>query len=313
MGDSIAANNWRTQAPIPTPKSNGYLLAWGQHLFYVGGSSDALTSGTQEVYSTAVHADGSIDQWRSVAVTPKLMAFFGGVIVNGQMVLAGGNTATPIDSLYSAKVDRDGNVARLNYSSIPYSSFRYPAVVLDGHGMVYVIGGNTDAVGNEVWSGLLVPDAGVSSWRQAQSLPASIQGHCAIIYGDYIYCLGGSTNALAGGCIDEVRSAHIEPNGGLGPWNLVGNLPVAMHKMTVVVYKDRLIVCGGQDISSNNLATMYVSKLEPHGQLGGFVADPAGIPVAHRNASAALVGRRLFLAAGFTTVRLDTVTSIDLR
>lgn len=312
---NIIAGSWKTLTQLPVAGiSNGYLLTDNQHLFMVGGATDAATSGTRQVYAAVAHADGSIGNWRQVGAVPKTMAFFSGTLENNNLiVLVGGNTTSPLNTVYSAEIQSDGQLSSFITTSIAgITTGRNPGVA-QYRGKTYYVGGNTTGQsGAAVLMGSVNAVSGEAAWSVVTPLPMGLLGGYAFAYENFLYYVGGSTTGLAAGAIATVYSAPINGDGTLGSWTAVANMPATLHRFAAVVYKGRLIVLGGQDTTSANSRMIYWANLSRGGKIGSFNTDDAQLPVAQRNGHAAVIGNRLFLAGGFTTDRIPNVWSTPL-
>jgi hypothetical protein len=312
MIKSITAGQWSSLTPLPEAKSNGWLLSEGRNLYYVGGTTNASATGSPQVYQALVGGDGSIGAWSHVATVPKYMGFFSGVLTEGNMILAGGNTVSPVNSVYVAPM-QPGQPGSFTYMGVPISSFRNPGVAYH-NGRIYYVGGNTTAAnGKQVWIGQFSLQSGVSTWTPGPDLPSGRQAGVAFVHRGHLFYAGGSTTGAGSGAIAEVISAKINGDGSLEPWKAAGNMPVALHRFAGVVYHDRLLILGGQDTSLVNSGKMYHAKINGDGTLDEFFEEEVALPMAHRNSCAAVVGNRLYLASGFTTVRLANVWTIPLQ
>jgi hypothetical protein len=93
-------------------------------------------------------------------------------------------------------------------------------------GKLFAIGG-FDSLGNPLASieVATVQDGGsLSKWSAAlNALDGNRGEHCAVVYRDTIYVLGGAT-ARDGGALTSVVHATVDPSGALGPWTPVHDL-----------------------------------------------------------------------------------------
>jgi hypothetical protein len=310
--NNVSAGSWKACNQLPVGKTNGWLLTDGRYLFYVGGATAASLTGTNDIQSALVNSDGTISSWKLAGTLPKVMAFFSGTVDNGWMVLGGGNTASPVDSIYLGQLSSDGTVGSMTYLRAPISSFRNPGVVAYKGKVYYVSGNDSGSGGQQVLALNIAKQIQTSTWQTVNSLPTGLQGGIAVEYGGYLYWAGGSTDGSGANGSSKVYSALINGDGSLGAWKVAGQMPKALHRFGAVVYNGKLIIVGGQDTSFNNSQAMYWATLGQGGTIGTFQTDDVVLPVALRNCSAAVVGNKLFLAGGFTTARIPNVWSIQL-
>jgi len=96
-------------------------------------------------------------------------------------------------------------------------------------GYVYVLGGETDALGAQVVStiyrGSIAADGSISAWAQAASLPAPLHSFGAAIFLGNLYIWGGATaNNVP---VATVYRSTIDAAGALGAWKTEASLPSA--------------------------------------------------------------------------------------
>lgn len=154
-------------------------------------------------------------------------------------------------------------------------------------------------------------DGTIGNWQLLSDaqLPQGVYFSDAVVWDSFIYLIAGTTNAAAD-AVSSVWSARIMGNGQLAPWSKVSDLPVAISKHAAVIWRDKLVVMGGQDAAAANHADMWIATLQPSGQLGTWQTESLQLPVALRNARCVSDGKRLYLASGFTTVRIADVYSL---
>lgn len=154
-------------------------------------------------------------------------------------------------------------------------------------------------------------DGTIGNWRTLldSSLPVMNYFADACVWDSHIYLFGG-TDDLAAGAQAGVYSAPIRPNGDLGRWTKVADMPTAVSKHAVVQWRDKVLIMGGQDAAAANVATIWTAQLLPSGSMTGIQVDTQQLPVAHRNVRAVLAGNRIYLTSGFAAARVDDVYSL---
>ncbi len=315
--NSILASNWRQQTSLGVAIFNGGLVAQGNYLLYVGGQTDAGASGVVTISRCKIDNDGTLGTWDTTAgILPIVHNFTRPVMYGNVLAIAGVPTTTPQGSILKGSIDANGNVINLVHSHIPATmsnGTRAPEFIVTPGGVVFYVGGAVTANynGDEVWSAKLVSEIELN-WHSVTKLPAAIQNGATVVYGDYLYYIGGSPTGAAAGAIGSIYSAKIEADGSLGVWTFVGSMPAALWKHNAVVHKDKVIIVGGQDTSSNYPTTLYVAKLERNGKIGPFSTEAAGAPVAGRLTSSIILNNRLYVAGGSAASKTATVWCVDL-
>lgn len=154
-------------------------------------------------------------------------------------------------------------------------------------------------------------DGTIGNWRTLSGSPFPVMNYYAgsAQSATHIYIFGGSDD-LPAGAQTGVWSARHFPNGDLGPWTKVADMPMAVSKHAVVQWRDKVLIMGGQDAASANRAEIWTAQLLPTGGITSIQTDVQQLPVALRNVRAVVAGNRVYLVSGFAAARIDDVYSL---
>lgn len=156
-----------------------------------------------------------------------------------------------------------------------------PALVSWGGQQLYVIGGRNAAgnATNTVWRAAIQPDGALGPWTQQPSLPVPLYLHAAVVWGNYVYVIGGWDNQ---NYRREVYRASIGADGSLSNWQQDQSYPFAIGLHAAKAVNGRIYVAGGYETKR-----VYMAAIGADGALGSW-QEVASLPgVRYRHAMAA--------------------------
>jgi hypothetical protein len=171
--------------------------------------------------------------------------------------------------------------ARRGHSMVAYNGFLYVIGGIDGSGnrentvFITKLGANGEP---SLWH---PTDSNPNNWvywyASTNTLSAATSYASAVAYNNYIYLVGGQTNASSGG-VTTVSATPLSPTGDIGAWTSTGMqaLPAGAgtHMHSVQVYNDTLYAIGGfegaQTSSANLRSAVYYSKLNSNGTMNAW-------------------------------------------
>ena len=125
------------------------------------------------------------------------------------------------------------------------------------NGYVYEIGGfNGSAAVATVDYAPILSSGTLGSWTATTSLPVSTAGATSVVYGGFVYEIGGYNGSVN---VTTVDYAPILSSGVLGSWNATTSLSVAIKVTTSVVYDGYVYEIGGWN-GNAYVATVYYSS-----------------------------------------------------
>jgi hypothetical protein len=284
--------------PFAVNSSAGIVV--GDRIFVIGGAFGSSSVADKRIYSARVFTDGTLSSWTRAGDLLLATSFHKAVYhePSQSVFVYGGGPTNP--KIYKAKVSDDQIGPFTAVEQFQSAANPNPNMVVHGD-WIYIVSGTPIRVDSyKVDSDGVVP----------QSLPPLADPRSAaalFIWGGYLYLVGGAnlTSPLDG---SEVFSARLEPNGGLGPWKQVGNLPGKRGRLGHAVVGNQVVVIGGRTGGTTSTNTIYSATLMPEGQIGAFATEDA-FPIIVRNITnqVFVVGKRIIVVGGFDTANRATV------
>ncbi|MBI1262271.1 MAG: hypothetical protein GC184_11155 [Rhizobiales bacterium] len=277
---ALAAEGWRSGAPMMTARAFAGAALVGDDLYVIGGDSTSGPRSLTEIY------DIKGDIWRASAALPVGLQQFGIAALDSRLYVAGGlqagaqdaNDAAPSNSVWMLD-PRVGTWTRA--PSLPTARVGLALVVAGGK--IYAMGGRgadaeliyvfdpgtnqwtTDkarlsservdaayiALGNDIYviggriggaatSRVDVLDTGNGNWRSAAAMPAPREGHVAALVNGVIHVTGGETLSPP-----KTYADHFALDVKTGSWSRLDPMPVPRHGSVAAADDNRFVVIGG--------------------------------------------------------------------
>ncbi len=241
----------------------GYLYRFsGQAL--VGGVAQASDN---FILSAKILEDGSLAPFKVIGTglpawgSPHLVTLGSTVFLIG-----GGATGTTQNSVLRYKLEPGGNI------SAPFSCPRtsIPFAALRGFTQIgeFFYGMGTSSAGFnsiDLWAFKITQD-GVSGKRLDDFQVGPLASRTFIGHRGYLYSVGG-INTSGGTRLNDIWAAKASGYH-VGPWKLIGSLPVAVSQIPLIVIDDTLLVIGGRTAAGTSTG-VYAAKLGL-GTIGSF-------------------------------------------
>lgn len=166
--------------------------------------------------------------------------------------------------------------------------------------------------------------ADLGRWsRPASRLPLARAEHEVVTDGEYIYAVGGRTNAFLR--LPTVISARVE-NGNVGTWREAGSFESLLPEDwdgnmlgAAVIAHDRLYYIGGNPAPGTSSASVYAAPIDAPGQLGTFFEECSlppenadGTSVGRAAPAVAFDGERIYVAGGAHSSYYDFVDYVEV-
>ncbi len=144
--------------------------------------------------------------------------------------------------------------------ALPYSKY------VSNENFVYVLGGSSGGVATRtVRFAPFNSNGAIGSWSETTPLPIGLSQHGAIIYGEYLYVMGGDRVA------PDVRFSKIDSSGSLGPWMIMDSdfdLGAQRDNFPVVGYNGYLFVIGGNVAGRDGGSVLHSQVNSADGSVG---------------------------------------------
>ena len=284
INDDGSLTPWK---PGPTlHEARGYIdVETHDGFLYVigGGKGPAGSELLRSIERAQIRQDGSLGPWQQEAhamVSPRRCAKT--VIIDGSIYAVGGFGGDMLNSVEHSKVGEGAGTDEWLEEEERLTVMRYISGVKAVGAAVYVVGGHDQESGSGIkdveWS-TVVDEAGFGKWQQTAPLQVARYGLGLVAHGGRLYALGGTSGRF----LDSIERTTIQPDGALGPWQVMKTkLSATRGMMGTVVHRDRVYLIGGAGTDSVEYASFDEAGeigawLTPQ-QLAAIEADKAAAP-----------------------------------
>ena len=237
-------SSWVAAPGLSVPRFALSLVALGDTLFALGGSSDTADHATVESYDTAGGA------WRILpARMPAIRHGMAACAVNGAIYVFGGITDNGTDFVISDAIDRyePSTGAWVTVAHMTARRAYHQVVVLEG--VVYALGGFGGA-SEQIYDGKAL--ASVDAFNPQSNavtpgpdMPSPRMHFGAVAYAGRIYVMGGVTSLFMESVLSSVNSWAPA-----SAWRTTeNNLPSGLHSFAATVFDNAIVVIGGSSSS----------------------------------------------------------------
>lgn len=253
-------NSWVTATSLPQPVEQGQAVITKNKLYLIGGINGSNVLNT--VYSAAIKADGTLDNWSAETPLPQSLTHFQVVILKNRIYLIGGtpdisNVSTVLTTVYSAGIDTNGTIgtwANITDRALPVGLKHFQITVTKNR--IYLFGGwNGSTVVDTVYTATIDQTGLISTWSNASTLPTPLSQTRLIASRNRVYLIGGYNPS--GAYVSTVYNAPINQDGTLGSWVSGTSLPQKLNKTQAIIVKNRVYLLGG--LNTTSVSTVYTA------------------------------------------------------
>jgi non-specific serine/threonine protein kinase len=234
---------WKRGPDMPTPREHLAMVTDGRYAYAIGGramSSDKNSAAVERY-------DPEADRWEALAPLPTPRGGIGAVFADGRIIVAGGEApAAVID-----RVDQYDVVAN-TWSPLPKMNTPRHGLALAAVGTtVYAFDGAarpSHEASTATSESLVLPArrlAPATAWRAVGDAPIARQFTGSAVVDGRMWVVGGLADNKASAKVYAYDSA-------INQWTLGPDLPLPLHHVTAVSYKDELWVLGGWTPADGN-------------------------------------------------------------
>jgi len=238
--------SWSTRKPMPTNRGDFATAAYQNKIYCVGGRTNSVPLGTNEVY------DPASDSWESRAAMPTPRHGMDANGVNGKIYVIGGLIPwsdfpnvnldiyttfklTNVNEVYDPATD-----TWATKSPIPNAASYYASAVVNNK--IYIISENVTREGKGPYGLTQIYDPETDTWTYGAAPPYSVEmASAATVDGvkpQRIYVVGGRQEGFE---VDYNQAYNPENDS----WSLGSPLPTARFGLVVAVAKGRIYAIGG--------------------------------------------------------------------
>ena len=226
----LTTDVWQTLAPLPQGRHHLMTVVYNDKVYVFGGGDD-----NWQPTKFAWVYDPQTDQWQTLSAMPE-SRYAGAAVKSGDFIyIVGGTGPTGKTLRYNPKQD-----SWMVLNSTHQRREHMAAVVVKGK--VMVIGGRYRGVG-ELHS-TEIYDPNKDEWQQGPKLNKPRGGHAAVMYQGMVMVFGGEIimHGRKEVLLDSERLDSLS-----GQWRKSWDLPLALHGMPAVSYKQDLYILGGSE------------------------------------------------------------------
>ncbi|MHB8443125.1 MAG: hypothetical protein ACYDAS_02035 [Patescibacteria group bacterium] len=247
---------WISATSLPVATWGATSVEYNGYVYEMGGVNTTTT-----VDYAPINVNGTLGSWTATTPLPTAISQFAtSVAYNGYVYEIGGYNGGVLATVYYAPINSNGTLGTWTATtSLLSATYKATSVVYNGY--IYEIGGvNSAGTTATVDYSTINSDGTIGTWTATTNLPSALNASTSVIYGRYIYEIGGSGTAV-------VYYVPILSLGALGEWTATTSLPVAISSATSVVYNGYVYEIGG-----NNVATVYYAPINSDGIVGAWTA-----------------------------------------
>jgi len=264
---------WTATTSITSTTANFGSAIYNGFIYVLGGSG-AAGSTTSNVNYARINANGSVGNWTNTTSLTSARYGFNTTVSNGYMYVLGGTDApsTLVGYTQYAIINANGSLGAW-VTTNSYATARTDQSAVMHNGYMYVLGGNTGTVQNDVQLSSLAPTGSVGLGAATTAFTTARQGHTAVAYRGYLYVMGGTTGGS--GYLATTQYAPINSTGTIGTWTATTSFATARSNFGAVAYNGYMYITGGyNDVSLHQSDTQY-AVINTAGTLGAWAATTA--------------------------------------
>jgi hypothetical protein len=293
-------------AALVTARENHTNVVIGDYLYVIGGQLDA-TSATTSIERATINADGTLGPFATVAGNALVTARFGHTseVIGTSLYVIGGATAgasgVPQNTIEQATIHSDGTLGAFSIIADTLITARVAPTTAVLGSSLYVIGGQSSSGSlGSVEVATINADDTLGAFTMVavgNSLVTARQNHTSAVVGNFLYVIGGISNATYLGGIEQ---ASIDADGTLGTFATASStLVTARYGACSVVIGDYDYVVGGISALGGYVGSVEQATVNPDGTLGAF-ATVTGVTLMTPRAyhTCAVIGNSLYAIGG---------------
>lgn len=287
---------WMSTTPFANPRSAFGAAANNGVLYITGGNGAAVDY--DDTQFAALGPNGTVGSWAISGLTlPSTRRGHAMVASGGALIVTGGfDGVKDTNQVLLARFNGDGSLGAWQSQAAQFTNGRNGHTSVVANGTLYVIGGFSMGVQNDVQTSLL--DTGgtlggdLGPWSATTPLTLARWGHTSVALNGYVYAISGVNQA--GMYLTDVSYARPNADGSITRWDPTTPLPTGRQLFGAATWNGRIYVTGGD---AGFLNDVVVSTANPDGTLGPWTTAGTFTTARYGHATAAYNGF-LYVYAG---------------
>lgn len=286
-------SNWTQEENLPLQIASNFAFSNDNSLFNQGGANNTVPN---TGFNTTVTVSGTLSAWNTNATQPPNRYWLSGATSGNYVYLLGGadTSFNNTGEVWLGLLENSNISSWTNLTPLPQTLSLGASVVSDN--MIFFSGGNTlssqannpNLASTSVYVSDINPDGTIGAWRTAGNLPEKTEGHSMIVINNHLVVFGGFTPS---GYSNQVIRAPINPDGSIGTWENLTNLPVGMWRFGLARVANTLVIAG------DGTQNVYYSEINPDGTIGAWQNGPQ-LPETNCCGQLIASGNNLYLIGG---------------
>ena len=239
---------------------NGYIYICGGYV---------NTTYLSDCQYSKINTNGTVGTWTATSNLPSARAGHTAAVYEGYVYMLGGHTtgAGFTDVLY-APIRADGSLGAWG-ATTSFTNGRQGFGVGVKNGYMYITGGESNGTYyGDVQYTKINSDGSAGTWTATNSLPATRGYHTSVIYGGYLYVIGGSRGTTP--YLTDIIYAPIYANGTVGSWTTSNNFTNDRKTHAAVAYKGYIYIEGGLASTGYTLTDVQYAPVTPVGVTSNY-------------------------------------------
>ena len=318
--DMKVEDNKAVSTSYTTSRERAVSVGYGSCLYLLGGYGGNGNNYVPFTQYAPVNDDGNITTaWPNNSFNGNGRADLAAVAYNGYLYSIGGyygHANTYFNTVQYASIGADCSLGTWTNTNAfdTGGNARGGITAFAYNGYLYVAGGiNASGNFNTVRYAPLNSNGTVGTWNSTTNLPAAMNRHRTVVWGNRVYLLGGTQLALpnpnngattgsrpTGAGSSNTYYATINDNGTLGSWTATTALPYDAYEFGATASNGYMVIVGGYTSTGSGVERfVYTAPIDTDGTLGSWTASyDRGVAYPIASLDVAVVNGHIYIMGG---------------
>jgi N-acetylneuraminic acid mutarotase len=198
IDESNSIKSWTQLNPLPKNLHLGSAVIYQNRIYFAGGATEnnggGMSSVNDQVYTTTINQDGTINEWVIAGTMPKALFGFGLITSGNNLLVIGGQDYIGNDqsTVYKASISTNGTVGNWQtINNLPQPIYR-SGIIKIGSQVVSIGGLSNGNYVDKVYFAALQSDGSIGNWETSvNNFPYTYCCGAVAASSDYIYYTAG--------------------------------------------------------------------------------------------------------------------------